>query len=134
MTLIKKAFIVVAKVCAFVTMFTLIQCSEDELLLTSTTQTSSTTATAGTTTNLTACGCTYTVPSNTYLVDGKALALKPGAVICLKAGNTYKNIVFRNIKGTATAPIIIKNCGGTVTLNGAGTGCTLKTEYSQYFR
>src|SRR5687767_14851300 len=112
MILIKKTLIVVAKVCAFVTMFTLMQCSEDELLTSSTTVSSTTTVAAGTTTSSVDCGCTYTVPSNTYLVDGKALALKPGAVICLKAGNTYKNIVFRNIVGTVDAPIIIKNCGG----------------------
>lgn len=131
---LKKTFTVVAKVCAFVTAFTLMRCSEDEILLTSTQDVTASTLTAGTTTSSADCGCTYTVPSNTYAVDGKVLDLKPGAVICLKAGNTYKNIVFRNIRGTADAPIIIRNCGGTVTLNGAGTGCTLKTENSQYFR
>jgi hypothetical protein len=130
----EKALYVVTKVCAFVTIFSLASCSEDELL-TSTTSTSTSTLTTGTTsTTATSCGCTYTVPSNTYLVDGKALALQPGAVICLKAGNVYKNIVFRNIVGTATAPITIKNCGGTVTLDGTGRGFTLKTELSKYFR
>jgi hypothetical protein len=80
------------------------------------------------------CGCTYTVPSNTYLVDGIALGIKPGAVICLSAANTYYNIVFRNLKGTATSPITIKNCGGTATLNASGKGFGLKTELSQYIR
>jgi hypothetical protein len=130
-----KAIRVVAKVWAFATAFALLQCSDEETLLTSTTTVSSSTTTAGTTTtSLTTCGCTYTVPSNTWLVDGKALAIKPGAVICLKAGNIYKSIVFRNIVGTADAPITIKNCGGTVTLNGSGAGCTLKTELSKFFR
>lgn len=80
------------------------------------------------------CGCTYTVPSKTYLVDGVALGIKPGAVICLSAANTYYNIVFRNLKGTATSPITIKNCGGTATLNATGKGFGLKTELSQHIK
>lgn len=80
------------------------------------------------------CGCTYTVPSNTYAVDGATLGIKPGAVICLNAANTYYNIVFRNLKGTATSPITIKNCGGTATLNATGRTFGLKTEGSQYIR
>jgi hypothetical protein len=80
------------------------------------------------------CGCTYTVPSKTYLVDGIALGIKPGAVICLNAANTYYNIVFRNLKGTSTSPITIKNCGGTATLTATGKGFGIKTELSQYIR
>ena len=120
-----------AKVCAFAIYCTLIQCSEEELLEAPTTTNSDPTITAA---SIADCGCTYVVPANTYLVDGQALGLKPGNVICLTSGASYKNIVFRNIKGTATAPITIKNCGGLVTLNGTGQGFTLKTEYSQYFR
>jgi hypothetical protein len=129
-----KTFHVVMKVFAFVTIFSLTQCAEEETFLTETTTVSTTSTTTGTTTTLADCGCTYTVPANTWLVDGKALALQPGAVICLKAGTAYKSIVFRNIVGTAEAPITIKNCGGSVTLDGSGSGCTLKTELSKYFR
>jgi hypothetical protein len=131
---LNKTIHVVAKLCAFATIFSFLQCSEEEAFLTSTTTLSTTTTTTTSSTTLASCGCTYTVPSNAWLVDGKALALKPGAVICLKAGNTYKSITFRNIVGTAEAPIIIKNCGGTVTVDGSGSGCTLKTELSKYFR
>jgi hypothetical protein len=55
-------------------------------------------------------------------------------VICLSAANTYYNIVFRNLKGTATSPITIKNCGGTAVLNATGKGFGLKTELSQHIR
>ncbi len=78
--------------------------------------------------------CTYVVPSNTYKVDGNALGLKPGDVICLSSANKYANIVFVNINGTAEQPITITNCGGTVTINGTGKSFGLKTENSKYFR
>jgi hypothetical protein len=77
--------------------------------------------------------CTYVVPPNTHVVDGKALNLKPGSVIGLNASYGYKNLVFRNLEGTASAPIIIKNCGGTVEINATGLSFALKTENSKYF-
>jgi hypothetical protein len=104
----------------------LFQCSEEEIILAP--ESDMVTSAA----SLTDCGCTYTVPSNTYLIDGTALALKPGSVICLKAGNTYGRMVFRNLKGTATAPITIKNCGGTAVVNATGGPFGIKTELSQY--
>jgi hypothetical protein len=82
----------------------------------------------------TGCGCTYTVPSNKNLVDGQVLGIKPGAVICLSASNFYKNVNFQNIVGTATAPITIKNCGGTVVLNATGMSYGVKFGKSKYFR
>src|SRR4051812_34898859 len=44
--------------------------------------------------------CTYTVPANTNVVDGKTLGLKPGSVICLNAAYAYTTLLFRNIQGT----------------------------------
>lgn len=82
----------------------------------------------------TTCGCTYTIPSNKNLIDGKVLGIKPGAVICLKAGTTYKNLNFQNIVGTASAPVTIKNCGGTVVLNATGMSYGMKFGKSKYFR
>ena len=120
------------KVCALIMVSTLWQCSEEEILQTPT-ETSSEDLTM-TAAAITDCGCTYTVPAGTHLIDGLALGLKPGNVICLKAGTVYANLLFRNIKGTAIAPIIIKNCGGNVNLNGTGKGYAMKTELSQYFR
>lgn len=79
------------------------------------------------------CGCTYTVPASTnpVTVDGSKLSvIKPGAVICLKG--TYKNIFFKNIRGTSSQPITIKNCGGTVNINATGTNYGIKTQLSSY--
>lgn len=79
------------------------------------------------------CGCDYTVPGGQHVTDGKALGLGPGDVICLKAGTNYGNLKFVNIVGSASNPIIIKNCGGQVTIS-ANASFSLKTEKSRYFR
>jgi hypothetical protein len=116
------------RLCAIVALSVLLQCSDDELLQEPGTDPATSAAEAA------SCGCTYTVPEKTHVVDGQALALKPGSVICLKAGTVYANLLFRNIRGTATNPVIIRNCGGTVTLNAAGKPYAMKTELSQHFR
>ena len=118
-----------AKLCLFAIVLFFSQCADDEILQLHPEDDPATKAAS-----ITDCGCTYTVPSNTYLVDGATLGIKPGAVICLKYGNTYNNIVFRNIKGSSTAPVTIKNCGGMATLNATGRTFGMKTEKSQYFR
>lgn len=111
---------------------TVFQCSDEEVVPDSATaQEEDVTTSAAATTD---CGCTYTVPAGTWLVDAKVLGLKPGNVICLKAGTAYANLLFRNLTGTASAPIVIKNCGGTVTLNATGKHYAMKTETSKYFR
>jgi hypothetical protein len=118
---------VIVSLCSF-----FMQCSDDDLFLTPASLEDETLTAASTTT----CGCTYTVPvsTNTITVDGKTLGIKPGAVICLKGGATYKNIVFKNLRGTAIAPITIRNCGGTATLNATGTYFGIKTQLSSYIR
>lgn len=78
--------------------------------------------------------CTYVVPATTHVIDGKILDLKPGNVIGLNASVAYKNLVFRNIVGTASQPIIIKNCGGRANINGTGLRFAIKTENSKHFR
>jgi hypothetical protein len=82
------------------------------------------------------CGCNYVVPvsSATTYVDAQQKGIKPGGVICLEGGKTYGPIVFKNVRGTASAPITIKNCGGTVTVNGVGKSYSIRTESSSYFR
>jgi hypothetical protein len=89
-----------------------------------------------TTTVASACGCTYVVPysSGTTTVDAAQKGLKPGAKICLEGGKTYGPLVFKNVRGTSTAPITIMNCGGTVTVNGVGHSYGIRTETSSYFR
>lgn len=78
--------------------------------------------------------CTYVVPDRTHVIDGIALGLKPGAVICLNSAIAYKNLLFKNIIGSPEQPIIIKNCGGTATLTATGLSFGLKTQNSKYFR
>jgi hypothetical protein len=121
-------------------MFTLLailmflRCSDDPALLTE--QDTLTDPTISATSTATDCGCTYVVPgsSTTISVDGTKLGIKPGAVICLMAGNTYKNIVFKNLIGTSDSPITIKNCGGIVTLNATSLPYTMKTETSKFIK
>jgi len=82
------------------------------------------------------CGCTYVVPytTGTTTVDGAKLGLKPGAVVCIEGNKTWGNFIFKNIRGSSTAPITIKNCGGTATVNATGKGFGIRTEMSSYFR
>jgi hypothetical protein len=99
------------------------------------TTTSTTTLTAPATSATMDCSsCTYVVPSNTTIVDGAALKLAPGSVICLSASNQYGSMIFRNIVGTAASPILIRNCGGVALVDGTGKGHAIRTESSKYFR
>jgi hypothetical protein len=114
--------------------FAFTQCSEEELIddtAAPVTETDPATSAAA----VVSCStCTYVVPATASVVDGKALGLKPGSVIGLNAAFKYKNLLFRNIVGTATQPIIIKNCGGTVYINATGLSYGIKTENSKFFR
>ena len=79
--------------------------------------------------------CTYVVPATAGIVDGTVLGLKPGDVICLSAAIKYTHsITFKNIIGAANNPIIITNCGGTVSLTVSGRPFNVKTSNSKYFR
>jgi hypothetical protein len=79
--------------------------------------------------------CKYTIPGNAYIVDGKLLGIKPGDVICFNAAIKYVNsITLKNMVGTATAPIIITNCGGTANLSVYGRPYNMKISNSKYFR
>lgn len=135
MRLNQKALSSLTKALALILVGSFFQCSEEDLLLSSS-DTVSATSINGTTSTTTSgdCGCTYTVPVTAYRIDAQALKLKPGAVICLKAGVAYKNLVFKNVRGTAAAPITIKNCGGTAVVNGSTQWFGIRTEYSSFFR
>jgi hypothetical protein len=78
--------------------------------------------------------CSYVVPSTATIVDGITLKLGPGSVVCLSAANTYKSIIFRNLVGTATSPVVIRNCDGSALLDGTGKGYVIRTENSKFFR
>lgn len=128
MTIVKRPTLLL-KLCVLLIASAFIRCSDDEIFEEEITLEEDLVTRAAAD-----CGCTYTVPSKAWVVDGATLGIKPGAVICLSATNTYYNVLFRNLKGTATSPITIKNCGGTAVLNATGKGYGLKTEKSQYIR
>lgn len=56
--------------------------------------------------------CTYIVPADLAVVDGKELGLEPGAVICLNKAIQYGDVDFINLEGTEQRPIKI----GTATI------------------
>ena len=51
--------------------------------------------------------CTYVVPADVAIVDGKELNLKAGSVICLDKAIQYGNVDFVNLEGTEENPIRI---------------------------
>ena len=51
--------------------------------------------------------CTFVVPAEAAVVDGKELNLKPGAVICLDKALRYGDVDFVNLEGTEQSPIRI---------------------------
>lgn len=51
--------------------------------------------------------CTYVVPANVALVDGKELNLKAGSVICLDKAIKYGDVEFINLAGTESNPVRI---------------------------
>ncbi len=79
------------------------------------------------------CGCDYVVPANKHEINGSSLGIKAGDVICLKAGTNYQNLKFVNLIGSASQPIIIKNCGGQININTSAT-FAIKVNASKHFR
>jgi hypothetical protein len=59
--------------------------------------------------NLDCTTCTYVVAKNAEIVDGAALGLKAGSVICLDKALQYENVEFVNLEGTEENPIVIGN-------------------------
>lgn len=78
--------------------------------------------------------CTFIVPPDSTVIDGKVLGLKPGSIIGLNSAVAYGTLEFHNIVGTAEKPIIIKNFGGPVTITATDKWHAVKTENSKYFR
>lgn len=55
--------------------------------------------------------CTFVVPADMAVVDGKELNLKAGSVICLEKAIQYGDVDFINLEGTEDKPIRIGTCG-----------------------
>lgn len=51
--------------------------------------------------------CTFVVQEDNVIIDGDALNLEPGSIICLKTGVQYGDLTFVNLRGTPEHPITI---------------------------
>ncbi len=81
------------------------------------------------------CGCDHTINPGGFGItfDGNARGVQPGDVICINTGFREK-ITFRNIRGTANNPVIVKNCGGLVEIGGSNVGNAMIFSASRYFK
>jgi gliding motility-associated-like protein len=81
------------------------------------------------------CGCKYTINPGagfTYF-NGIASGVQPGDVICIQAGSKG-GIQFTDVRGSATNPVIIKNCGGQALIGGPTINNAILFLGSQYVR
>ena len=79
------------------------------------------------------CGCDHLItPDNSY-VDGRNLGVKPGDVVCVKAGQ-YKYLNLFNFQGSSSSPITIKNCGGQVRVGNSSTNYGIVMNNNRYVR
>lgn len=82
----------------------------------------------------------FTIPVNQATVDAVTMGIKPGDVVCLQAGTRTTTLRLLNFKGSASKPIIVKNCGGQVVVdlppNGDGSlpGTGIAVSNSSYVR
>jgi hypothetical protein len=80
------------------------------------------------------CGCDRVIEPGVTNVDGEALGLAPGDVVCVMAGR-YEGLRFRAIRGSDVAPVIIVNCGGVVDVRAPpGEGALVVDDASSHFR
>jgi len=85
------------------------------------------------------CNCDYTIAPNNAAItfDGATQGVQPGQTICIQAGY-HKKITFRNLLGSPTNYIILKNCGGKAEIGGADNLANnedpLTFRGSRYFR
>lgn len=119
-----------------ITFISLSRCSEEQLVSDSTLSAMSELADGeGSPDLVDSCiSCTYVVPADVRIIDGAILGLQPGSVIGLDARVNYGTLLFRNLTGTHSDPIIIRNCGGVARVDGTGRNYAIKTENSRFFR
>ncbi|MBD2756228.1 right-handed parallel beta-helix repeat-containing protein [Spirosoma validum] len=79
-----------------------------------------------------ACNCDVTVSQSGYY-NVSTMNVQPGQTICIQAG-TYSSLTFANLRGSASQPITVKNCGGLVVLDGSGNPSGITFSNSQYFK
>lgn len=77
------------------------------------------------------CDCDHVVKG--YFNDGKKMGIEPGDIICLKGKKKYNRLLFQNIVGTESKPVIIKNCGGVAEIV-SKDAFGVKFENSKHFK
>jgi hypothetical protein len=127
MTTIKKAFKTTKTLfLSAAIVFTMVQCSEEEIVAEQTITEDLTTEIASETADVASisvsglyteikgdvpcASCTYVVGTGETTVDGQELGFKPGNVICLKKALKYSSLDFVNMEGTEESPITIGYC------------------------
>lgn len=63
--------------------------------------------------NTAECDCDHIIAPGDLYVDGSLIGAGPGDVVCIAASNK-QYLGLKNFHGSATQPIIFKNCGGQV--------------------
>lgn len=79
------------------------------------------------------CGCDIVIESNTTVLNGDTTPHAPGDTVCLMAGQRQP-LRIQNFQGSATQPLIIKNCGGVVELRTSSGAYGIDVWNSKYFR
>jgi hypothetical protein len=80
------------------------------------------------------------IPLSQSTVDADAMSIQPGDVVCLEAGTRAAALRLLNLQGTASNPIVIKNCGGKTLFNiplnsnGSRAGSGISISNSNHFR
>ena len=84
------------------------------------------------------CGCDHTITQSGIYSQSASPGtfnrnVLPGQTVCIAAGN-YSLLRFRNFVGSATQPIIFKNCGGLVTIGHSTYYAALDVQGCKYFQ
>jgi len=81
------------------------------------------------------CGCDHQITGNSdnvNVIEASSFDYQAGDVFCIEAGD-YKSFRFKGFQGSENAPLIFKNCGGIVNIDGPSyTGISFWS--SQYIR
>ena len=76
------------------------------------------------------CGCDHVISPDVNYFNGEGVL--PGEVICITAG-TRSALKIKNVHGSTSDPIILKNCGGEVIIEGEPAAQTLLIGNSYFF-
>jgi hypothetical protein len=78
------------------------------------------------------CGCNFTITKSGAYSPSNFNA-QPGQTICVQAG-TYTNLSFNSFQGSASQPILIKNCGGQVVIQNTTNAIAINFSKSKFIK